>query len=1283
METEIRSECSGRFRAVADEPLDTGSGGRPTVTRPLSISHAATAVAFLAGLAVPGTAEAVGDAATKFNVFVPPNDHSASRAVSLIVTNVSPFPATVDIVDDDADGDADDTVLGVVLERGQSQIVRLADGEVDDDRGGIRDGDYFRITADHPVVVQMATASNWQHDWVPAEGGGARGRSFFVYAPETSGADNDINVFSYQDGTVVSVRDITVIPSTSTATTQIDLDDAPLVLETTLEEGEDLNVRENGAGLDILDPGHSYWVQATEPVTVQYGHLGQITGGNQARDGAGFVPSANGSSAGSLFFFTIPHNPGRESEKELRIVCPEPSQVSVFGATSEANEWAPLTNEAVVAGGHMDLVGAYNAAFRDAEVYRLEVDPPHNRCTVFEGNWMETGSYGTSDFASGVSSDNGSNLGHTFTAYVGPPGRQVNVVDPPGESTNNSAPVGGLASHLYLYAFEDDTSVTVIDVDTNGMLVNHSLLIDADDYYDFVLDTADFDAITNNGNRPYLRVASSRPIMMMNGNFNDNWMAFFHSVVPSDLNASVAPVSPGNAEVTCGDTVALEFQCTAALGAVGDVELVVSLPEGVALADPDPAASVTATTVAWGLGGLEPGETTSLSRTFGVECAVGTCPADGLVALTAECRGTALGELRAGVASHNFAVLSPAAPVVVDFMVHDDPDYGGDPPDPGVDIVVEVEFPSPAYTVSIHRAVNDADVDAPQQLVATLTASDFSESSTVVIRDPYALHYEETRLYRVTTSNGECSRSVGPIGVQTSSGASGGEDSGLESNGRLGAALARRTIARSRSPGWVEPAAERRLGFRDGHASDNDAALRMLLPKIGPANSVPVDVTPTDLVSITNATAVVSVDYRDTESRTVASALIVESRGEVYEHAKALCDRASGSSLSNVEASVEPDGKLLRFASQHSRAQVGEYAVEVKLYQQPDGDWVAHSLWLHDSYPPVALDQRVLNIQAWSPRPGLELAVLHDVLERSDATWGLVAEAPQVYVRRAATLGSSVDFELSQGAEGSGLQLRLSTRATDGDWVVRPLSIVSAGRNRYSSEPFAEASLEVVDAGGSIVDRVWMSDGAWTALDDSMWGGQTVRHRWSNDGCPKVPILATPTDSIRLDGCASVHATVSEFAGVARHIGGGLAPLDSETFGGVEFWLRSNRELKICLEDLGRSAQDQACVLLAARPDGESIQLPRAEFRSLDSCAPLSDYDVSLVSFVAVGEGELELEVSDLTLGVRARAAATPTSSCTMAGEGEVAGCGCDTQRRYPRWSLLALMALILRRRLR
>ncbi|MBV1861248.1 MAG: hypothetical protein KUG77_22715, partial [Nannocystaceae bacterium] len=1211
----------------------------------------------LTALGLPSSVQAVGDASTRFNLFVPPNDHSSARAVSLIVTNVSTQPATVDIVDDAADGDSDDSVLGVVLAQGQSQIIRLADGAVDDDRGGIRDGDYFRISSDHPVVVQMATASNWQHDWVPAEGGAARGRSFFVYAPPTSGADNDINVFSYEDDTVLSIRDVTVSPLTTTGLTQVDLDEATLVLQATLDQGEDLIVRENGVGLDILDPGRTYWVQTTHPVTVQYGHLGQVSGGNQARDGAGFVPSANGSSAGSLFYFSIPHNPGRESEKELRVVCPEASDVSVFGATSEASDWTLVTTQSVAAQGHMDLVGATSPSFRDSDIYRLEVDPPFQRCTVFEGNWMETGSYGTSDFASGVSSDHGTNLGFAFTAYVGPPGRQLNVVDPLGELTNNAAPSGGLASHLYLYATEDNTSITVFDVDTQGSKLNHTLQIDADEYYDFVIDTAAFSALTSDGDRPYVKISASQRIMVMNGNFNDNWMAFFHSMVPSELAAAV---SPSDTALLCGETQTLEFDCSSVSGDIEDVELTVSLPEGVSLSAADPTATVTATSASWQLGTITAASTVSLTRTFDVDCAALGCPVSGLVGMTAECHGTSDGQARTAVASANFSLSRAEAPIIVSFALQDQPDYSGTPPEPGVDIRLQAEFSDPSYDLSIYRATADADADAPQTWVATLDADDFEDTPIVVTQDPYALHYEENRFYRLVVSDGTCSQTMGPLGIQTSSGGSSGEDSGLESNGRLGAALARRAVARSQRPGWMLPADADKLAHRVGTTDATDPDLASRFPELGPAGSAPRNVTPGDLLVLTNATGVAAVDYLDQDSQTVAGALIVESIGELYEHSKALCDRAAGSSLSAVRTSAEPQGQLLRFASQQTKSATGEYAAEMKLYEQSDGRWVVHTAWLHDNYPPVAQGQRVLNVQAWSPRAGYELALLQDVIAHAQAHWGITAQAPEAYIRHASSIGSTVSFELSEGGRDNDLHLQLATRATDGDWVVQALSLATPRSTIEGTGPFAEATLELVDPEGTIVDRAWMSDGAWTVLDDSMWGGATTVQSWSAQTCPNVKAVEDAPDAMRLDGCGRLRADVADFAGVARHLGGGAAPLRSAEFGGVAFWLRSNREIKVCLEDSQKAPEDQACVLLSARPGGEVVQLPLSAFQSLQGCDPVTAFRTALVSFVAIGaaEQELELEVAALTFTQRAPTQPSVAASCESEEDLD-AGCGC------------------------
>ncbi|MEL6546099.1 MAG: hypothetical protein AAFQ82_15835, partial [Myxococcota bacterium] len=71
-------------------------------------------------MSLPEPAHAVGDGATRFNLYIPGNNSHSSRRVLLIVTSVSPESNRIDIIDDDADGDSDDSALGVVLERGES-----------------------------------------------------------------------------------------------------------------------------------------------------------------------------------------------------------------------------------------------------------------------------------------------------------------------------------------------------------------------------------------------------------------------------------------------------------------------------------------------------------------------------------------------------------------------------------------------------------------------------------------------------------------------------------------------------------------------------------------------------------------------------------------------------------------------------------------------------------------------------------------------------------------------------------------------------------------------------------------------------------------------------------------------------------------------------------------------------------------------------------------------------------------------------------------------------------
>ena len=161
-----------------------------------------------------------GAPSTYFNIYVPPNNDAVKRNVALIVTAIYD-DTEFTITDDDADGDNDDTVTGV-LSAGQSYILYIKDNGVNDDAlyasGGVlkRDGDYFIINSSNLVFASMSTDSDWQHDFVPSVNKTSLGEKFIIYAPKISSSNRDLNVFAFTDNTTVTISKISFQPTTQT-----------------------------------------------------------------------------------------------------------------------------------------------------------------------------------------------------------------------------------------------------------------------------------------------------------------------------------------------------------------------------------------------------------------------------------------------------------------------------------------------------------------------------------------------------------------------------------------------------------------------------------------------------------------------------------------------------------------------------------------------------------------------------------------------------------------------------------------------------------------------------------------------------------------------------------------------------------------------------------------------------------------------------------------------------------------------------------------------------------
>jgi len=477
-------------------------------------------------------AHATGEPSTYFQIYVPPNNDPVRRDVSLIITAI--YDSTrFEIIDDGADGDTDDSKSGVLM-AGQSYVLYIKDNGINDDAryasGGVLkwDGDYFIVKSDKLVFASQSTNSDWQHDWVPSTDKKSIGQKFVIYSPPFTSSKRDINVFPYYDNTTVVFQKISWQPKTNSGFTDVDIDNPTTVFSRKLNIGEDI-IYKYPDGRDAMGAGETYMIISDKPITVQYGALF----GNE-RDGGGYVPTSNGSSSGELMYFAVPYQSG--GEQEIRMVSWDDTNNIKLERYFNGN-WVTMNSYSLNKMKAAAWVGKSNGGVSYATVFRISCTPG-KRVSVFEGNWFETGSPGTSDMATMVSAENGTTSGLKFLTYMAPPGNEQNVINPfTGKAFAQQL------THLYIFS-KDGAVVNIKDAATGGTRITKKFTIQPGRYADCFLTLTEWQSIQQAG--PYLTVESDKPVSVMNTNFNDNWMCYTGSPLVQSFSET-ATINSNNA----------------------------------------------------------------------------------------------------------------------------------------------------------------------------------------------------------------------------------------------------------------------------------------------------------------------------------------------------------------------------------------------------------------------------------------------------------------------------------------------------------------------------------------------------------------------------------------------------------------------------------------------------------------------------------------------------------------------------------------------------------------
>ena len=525
---------------------------------------------------------------------------------------------------------------------------------------------------------------------------------------------------------------------------------------------------------------------------------------------------------------------------------------------------------------------------------------------------------------------------------------------------------------------------------------------------------------------------------------------------------------------------------------------------------------------------------------------------------------------------------------------------------------------------------NNAYLDTYTWLDAETTFTiEFSSADSSVDSDGDGLSdYEELCWYGSDPDVADTNGDGVDDGTEYGGGASSTGSGGLEATRGLAEALAQRAMVHQRTALDITQVMPTSLGD-----SDMDIA-----PASGPMDSVPIERTPTDLLTLTNATDLRGWDY-EYEGRILGSVILLETWGERYSHTKPTCDRVKGAVLQPPSAAPMGQHGQAIVATHRFPTGERESALTLMLFDQGD-HWVAESGWVPEDFSVPTLDQRVLTLQVWATVEADALMLAEETLnalnESQPVIWDAQSKAPRGVIRATQTLGGRMDL-LAQNTSDVPLDL-FALVSDDAGELEQWLGVVapnSSARFAPRFAPFAEASLTLVGPDG-IEDRTWVFDGSWTVLHEGLFSGKGSVEYFETQGCAVdwdnfakfADGLDIDPEHVRVDrlfGCALSSTQDSPWMSLARHMGG--TPKDFSAAQSLLFWTHSAQDYKVCAESA--EAQDHSCVTLPAEPDGAWVALPVSAFPAANSGLWSQ---VSALTFTVEGEEAMELEIATLAV---------------------------------------------------
>ena len=311
-----------------------------------------------------------------------------------------------------------------------------------------------------------------------------------------------------------------------------------------------------------------------------------------------------------------------------------------------------------------------------------------------------------------------------------------------------------------------------------------------------------------------------------------------------------------------------------------------------------------------------------------------------------------------------------------------------------------------------------------------------------------------------------------------------GNDGGLESNGDLSSAIAKRSFSRNKYAS-ANNTKHRQVEYAKTQLANRAAvnSFAAYFPSTGfTGKEEMLESSPQDLIELTNAKEVFAADYYLGEDR-VAAVLLTETHGEVYNHNKHICDRLNGSKLESART-VLINGIQYNFVTIERNEGETEYATWVSL-KKIGANYEALSLWNIDDYPVGDY----LNLQVWGSTPSQVFNLLDKFIQTIASSSKITkaeinSKIPGVFVKSGTYKNGILMLNLANPSAAESIQFTSSfsrTEFSEKEEIIYQLALSGEAEESIEIEigQIFDTGISIYAEGEEGHDALYLADGAW------------------------------------------------------------------------------------------------------------------------------------------------------------------------------------------------------------